>query len=161
MARCKNKYTLPLNKKDISHWHKKSSPAHKGSLKHSLDFFVENGCRIYAAQNGVVTWTKDNSNKHGTGKKYTNLGNRIVIKHKNDEYSAYEHLKCKGVFVRKGQKVKKGQFIGLTGMTGWINQPHLHFEVFNNLSSNKSEGETLQVFFKIKRKGRCNPNCYR
>lgn len=160
MAKCKNKYLLPLNKKDIYHWHEHSSPVHKEKLKNSLDMFVEKETMVYAAQSGKIVWIKNNSKKHGIGKKYLNLGNRIVIKHKNNEYSAYEHLKYKGVVVKKGQKVRKGQLIAFTGMSGWIAQPHLHFEVFNNPSRDESEGETLRVLFKIKRKGRCNPKCH-
>ena len=124
MAKCKNKYLLPLNKKEIYHWHEHSSPVHKEKLKYSLDMFVEKGTEVYAAQSGIVVWLKNNSKKHGIGKKYLNLGNRVVIKHKN-------------------------------------NEPHVHFEVFNNPSKDESEGETLSVLFRIKRKGRCNPKCYR
>ena len=79
-------------------------------------------------------------------KKYWNKGNRIVIKHKNNEYSAYEHFQHKGNVVRAGERVRKGQLIGYSGNTGFSYRPHLHFEVFNNPSNDESEGETLQVF---------------
>ena len=81
-------------------------------------------------------------------KKYWDKGNRVVIKHKNGEYTAYEHLAYKGIVVKVGQKVRKGQFIGYNGNTGYSPFPHLHFEVFNNPVKDQSEGITLQVSFK-------------
>ena len=145
--KCKNNYKLPLNKKHIRSI-AKGSPAHKGRLKHSIDFIVPEGTPIHAALNGKVVYVKQDSKVGGPHRKYWFEGNRIVIKHKNDEYTAYEHLKYKGSKVRVGQVVRKGQLIGYSGNTGYSSGPHLHFEVFNNPSKDESEGMTLQVSFK-------------
>jgi len=158
--KCKNSYRLPLDLKKITHWHKHASPAHVGKLKHSLDFYAPSGTEIYAAADGEVVWLKKSSKVGGLSKKYCFKGNRIVLKHKNNEYTAYEHMKYGGILVKVGQKVKKGQLIGLVGSTGWNPGPHLHFEVFNSPDKWKSEGETLLVTFKIPRKGRCGKICY-
>ena len=56
-------------------------------------------------------------------------GNVIVIKHDDHLYSVYAHLATKGILVKKGQKVKKGQVIGIVGNTGNSTAPHLHFEL--------------------------------
>ena len=56
-------------------------------------------------------------------------GNVIVIKHDSNLYSVYAHLATKGILVKKGQKVKKGQVIGIVGNTGNSTAPHLHFEL--------------------------------
>jgi len=151
--RCKNKYQLPLNKKNII-CPKKKLPSHSSqklkNLDYAVDFLVPVGTPIYAAASGKVIWVKTDSRAGGKNKKkYWNLGNRIVIRHKNGEYTAYEHLKYKGIIVKKGEKVKKGQLIGYSGDTGWSTiGPHLHFEVFNNPEPDESEGKTLQVSFK-------------
>jgi len=44
-------------------------------------------------------------------------------------YAFYAHLSAR--FVRTGQKVKEGEWIGLTGNTGNAEgeKPHLHFEI--------------------------------
>jgi len=151
--KCKNKYKLPVNLKDIIP-PKRKLPSHQSqklkNLDYAIDFLVPVGTPIYAAYSGKIVWLKNNSKVGGRNKKkYWNLGNRIVIKHKNGEYTAYEHLKYKGVMVRIGQKVRKGQIIGHGGNTGWSTiGPHLHFEVFNNPSKDESEGATLKVSFK-------------
>ena len=147
MTVCKNKYLLPLGRSEIRSFSKKKSPAHKGKLKHSLDFACEEGTSIYAAEGGKVVWLKDNSKEGGPSRKYWFKGNRIVIKHKNGEYTAYEHLRYKGSLVKLGQVVSKGQRIGFSGNTGYSSEPHLHFEVFNRPESDESEGTTLQVSF--------------
>lgn len=161
MSPAKNKYALPLRLKDITHWHKRASPAHIGKLKHSLDFYAPEGTQIRAALDGKVVWLKNNSKAGGCNKKkYWGEGNRIVLKHKNNEYSAYEHNKYKSAKVKVGQKVRQGQIIALTGNTGWTYSPHLHFEVFTKPDKWKSEGETLQVSFKLPRIGNCARRCY-
>jgi murein DD-endopeptidase MepM/ murein hydrolase activator NlpD len=144
--KCKNNYKLPVNKKDIIKVIKK----HAKELRNAIDFLIHEGTPIYAAYSGKVVWLKNDSKVGGRNKKkYWNLGNRIVIKHKNGEYTAYEHLKYKGAIVKVGQKVRKGQIIGYSGNTGWSTiGPHLHFEVFNNPSRDESEGKLIKVSFK-------------
>ena len=140
----KNKYFYPV---DISKFkiNYKDSPAHKGRLKYSVDFIVPQGTPVYAAAKGEIVWIRNNSKKGGPFKKYWLKGNRIVIKHKNKEYTAYEHLKYKSSLVKLGDNVKKGQLIAYSGNTGYSFCPHLHFEVFHNPCKDKSEGETLQI----------------
>ena len=55
--------------------------------------------------------------------------NYILLKHANDTYSIYLHLKknsltAKGV----GQYVARGEYLGLIGSSGRSTAPHLHFE---------------------------------
>jgi len=142
-----NDYVLPLKEKDLQGISKRSSPAHVGKLKHSIDFFMSEGTSIYASLGGLVAYVKQNSSRGGPHRRYWHDGNRIVIKHRNGEYSAYEHLKYRGSKVKKGQRVKKGQLIGYSGNTGYSFSPHLHFEVFINPDEYKIEGDTVPVNF--------------
>lgn len=67
-------------------------------------------------------------------------GNYVVIKHSKEVYSMYGHLKnqsSSGFTI--GDKVKKGQAIGLIGTSGSSFFPHLHFEVRNSID-HKAEG---------------------
>lgn len=57
-------------------------------------------------------------------------GNHIIISHYNGKfYSLYGHLYHNSMKVKIGDKVKKGQVIGLMGNTGNSAGPHLHFDV--------------------------------
>jgi len=154
---CKNVYRFPLDQKYSvkSKWRKLlwfiedfAVGPHSGSLIHSIDFMVPVGTPIYAASNGIVVWIKKDSDKGGSSKKYLYDGNRIVIRHKDNEFTAYEHLRHNGVAVKLGQKVKEGQLIGYSGKTGLGFLPHLHFEVFSKPSKDQSEGTTLEARFK-------------
>jgi murein DD-endopeptidase MepM/ murein hydrolase activator NlpD len=161
IANCRNRYGLPLSKKSIAHWHISASLAHVGKLKYALDFYAKEGTPIKAALDGEVVYVKRGSKVGGLHKRFYFLGNRIVIKHKNGEYTAYEHMKYGGVFVRKGQSVRRGQRIGLVGSTGWSFAPHLHFEVFSKPDRDQSEGTTLKTSFRLKRGISCWAYCWK
>lgn len=57
------------------------------------------------------------------------LGNHVIVKHANDEYSVYAHLKTGSVTVSVGQQVTKGMKIGEVGNSGNSTEPHLHFHL--------------------------------
>ena len=80
------------------------------------------GDNIYAAREGTVIIS-------GYGSGY---GNYVVIDHGDDENgqritSVYAH--CTELFVKKGDKVKRGDVVGSVGMTGTATGYHLHFEI--------------------------------
>ncbi|NIR50220.1 M23 family metallopeptidase [candidate division KSB1 bacterium] len=56
-------------------------------------------------------------------------GNFVVIKHAEDEYSFLAHLLKKSICVKKGERVRQGQLIGLCGNSGHLTEPHLHFHI--------------------------------
>jgi murein DD-endopeptidase MepM/ murein hydrolase activator NlpD len=107
-----------------------SSFSHKGEL--SLDFKMKTGTVICAAREGVVTSTREDSDRGGAKPKYMNDGNHVIIRHSDGSSAAYWHLQKDGVMVNEGDSVRKGQQIGLSGNTGYSAFPHLHFEVYNN-----------------------------
>ncbi len=57
------------------------------------------------------------------------IGNYVVIKHANGEFSAYGHLKSGSVVVRPGMAVHRGEQIGQVGDTGDSPLVHLHFQI--------------------------------
>jgi murein DD-endopeptidase MepM/ murein hydrolase activator NlpD len=56
-------------------------------------------------------------------------GQTIEINHGNGLLTFYGHLSK--IYVTKGQRVARGQVIGISGMTGTATGPHLHFGVYN------------------------------
>ncbi len=89
---------------------------HKG-----LDFSAPRGTKIYATGNGVIKKVKHARWGYGT---------HIVINHGYGYTTLYGHMSRANV--RVGQRVKRGQLIGLVGSTGKSTAPHLHYEVVKN-----------------------------
>ena len=96
--------------------HYKTPAFHAG-----MDFTAETGTVIYATGDGVVTRSDNRSRGYG---------NHVRIDHGFGYVTLYAHMsKMK---VKPGQKVKRGDVIGLVGNTGKSKGPHLHYEVRKN-----------------------------
>lgn len=89
---------------------------HKG-----LDFSAPTGTKIYATGDGVIKKVKRARWGYGT---------HVVIDHGYGYTTLYGHMSRASV--KKGQRVKRGQQIGLVGSTGKSTGPHLHYEVAKN-----------------------------
>ncbi|MFT5970765.1 MAG: murein DD-endopeptidase MepM/ murein hydrolase activator NlpD [Flavobacteriales bacterium] len=88
---------------------------------YGMDFSAPQGTEVYATGDGVISKVK--KSKRG-------LGYHIEVDHDFGYETVYAHLS--GFKVRKGQKVTRGQVIGLVGSTGNSTAPHLHYEVHKN-----------------------------
>ena len=62
-------------------------------------------------------------------RKHPYAGNYVVIEHGSRYKTRYLHLSK--ILVRKGQKVSRGQRIGLSGATGRVTGPHIHYELID------------------------------
>jgi murein DD-endopeptidase MepM/ murein hydrolase activator NlpD len=100
------------------------------SHKHiaALDFNMPAGTPVYAAREGIIYSYKDDSDEGGPFSKYKKKANYIIIKHDDGSFGCYWHLQKNGVLVKHG-RVSKGQQIGISGATGLVLRPHLHFSV--------------------------------
>jgi len=78
------------------------------------------GDYIISTADGVVTET-------GYDVAY---GNFITIKHGFNFFTRYAHLQK--IMVKRGQKVSRGQDIGILGNTGLSTGPHVHYEIIIN-----------------------------
>jgi murein DD-endopeptidase MepM/ murein hydrolase activator NlpD len=77
---------------------------------------------------------------------YSVAGNYIVIRHSDNEYSMYAHLKKGSLKIKKGDVVKQGQVIASVGNTGSSTEPHLHFQIQD--SSDPLRSRALPVRFR-------------
>ena len=59
-------------------------------------------------------------------------GNWIKIKHNSKYSSRYCHLTHGTIKLKVGDKVKKGQVLGVMGLSGVTNGVHVHFEIYEN-----------------------------
>lgn len=126
-------YELPFEK-GTKH---KIVQGYGGLFSHShiaaLDFEMPVGTAVCASRGGKIYSYKDDSDEGGMGTSYKGKANYIIIQHDDGSFGCYWHLKKNGVLVKKGY-VAKGQQIGLSGATGSVIKPHLHFSVKRKLS---------------------------
>ena len=88
---------------------------HKG-----VDFALPIGTPVLAVGDGEIVVAKNGGA----------AGNYVAIRHGRQYMTRYMHMKK--VLVKPGQKVKRGDRIGLSGNTGRSTGPHLHFEMWIN-----------------------------
>jgi len=120
----KKPFIMPLNSKITSDYG--NARIFNNSLKsfHSgTDFRAPTGTIIHATNDGVVVVAS---------KRYYS-GNAVILDHGEGIYSSYSHLSK--ISVKVGQKVSRGQKLGLSGATGRVTGPHLHFGII--IDSNK------------------------
>ncbi len=111
-------FILPLNSKITSNYGNARMFNHTLKSFHSgTDFRAKIGTPIVAANDGVVVIAN---------KRYYS-GGSVVIDHGFGLYSCYFHLSK--ILVHKDQKVKQKELIGLSGESGRVNGPHLHFGI--------------------------------
>ncbi len=85
-----------------------------------LDISADKGDPIYATADGSVTHAASAGN----------YGNLVIVDHGYGLETRYGHM---SVFkVKVGQKVKRGDLLGLVGSTGRATSSHLHYEVRAN-----------------------------
>lgn len=112
----------PISNKDLkrtaSGYGMRIDPIYRTPHFHSgMDFSAKVGTDIYATGDGKVTYAAWKQN----------YGNCVIIDHGYGYQTLYGHMsKFK---VRVGQKVTRGEVIGLVGNTGKSTGPHLHYEV--------------------------------
>lgn len=94
-----------------------------GNGKDGIDIQVPEGTAVKAAENGVVIYA-------GNGLK--DFGNTVLVRHDNGLVTVYGH--ASELKVKRGQKVRRGEQIATSGMTGATETPKLHFEVRKDAS---------------------------
>lgn len=105
---------------------------HRGEGLVNEDYFAF-GREIVAPADGVVTdvisGVRDNT--PGSMNPYSALGNAVIIEHRGNKVSVFAHLKLGSITVKAGDKVERGQVIGLCGNSGNSSEPHLHYHLQN------------------------------
>jgi len=82
------------------------------------DFRCPIGTEVYATGAGIVYYAGNDNDGFGI---------KVVIDHGYGYRTIYGHLS--EYRVRRGQKVTRGDFIGLSGNTGISSGPHLHYQI--------------------------------
>jgi murein DD-endopeptidase MepM/ murein hydrolase activator NlpD len=116
-------------------------------MHNGQDFDVPYGTQVYATGDGSVIESGWNSG---------GFGNCIVIDHGYGLQTVYGHLS--DIKVVRGQNVKRGDIIGISGSSGMSSGPHLHYQIeqfgahknpinfFNNDVNAEEYKEMIQAF---------------
>ena len=106
--------------------------------RYAVDFDLKTKDTICSSTNGFVVGVVEKYKSGGKGNQWKPYGNFITIYEPNSGiFTQYVHLVENGSFVEVGDKVKSGQAIGLSGMTGQTDIEHLHFNCLVPTHSNK------------------------
>lgn len=89
-----------------------------GKRNDGIDISVPEGTSVRAAENGVVIYAGDGLQE---------FGNTVLVRHESGLVTVYGH--ASELKVRRGDNVRRGQEIALSGLSGSAEQPKLHFEV--------------------------------
>ncbi|MDX2547813.1 LysM peptidoglycan-binding domain-containing M23 family metallopeptidase [Streptomyces sp. WI04-05B] len=110
-------FTLPVTGATIGTGYRVAGSMWSSGYHTGVDFVVPTGTSLKAVGAGTVV-------SAGWGGAY---GNQVVIQLADGYYAQYAHLSQ--LSVSAGQSVSEGQQIGLSGATGNVTGPHLHFEI--------------------------------
>lgn len=110
----KTKFAWPVKGTVIS----KYGTIGKGRTNDGINIKAPLGTTVKAADKGTVAYA---------GNELKGFGNLILIKHDDGWITAYAHNDR--LFVKKGQRVAKGEKISTVGSSGGVSSPQLHFEV--------------------------------
>ncbi len=110
-------YTAPVAGGTVGTPYHQSGSMWSSGYHTGTDFVVPTGTSLKAVGAGTVV-------SAGWGGAY---GNQVVIQLTDGHYAQYAHLSS--LSVSAGQSVTAGQQVGLSGATGNVTGPHLHFEI--------------------------------
>ncbi len=97
----------------------RSDPITGASKMHTgMDFSCDPGNPVYATGDGTVILVESD---------FYGYGNHIEVDHGFGYVSRYSHLA--DMFAYVGKKVRRGDCIALSGKSGRVTGPHLHYEV--------------------------------
>jgi murein DD-endopeptidase MepM/ murein hydrolase activator NlpD len=107
-------FRWPVRGRIISGFGKKPN----GERNDGINLAVPEGTEVKAAEDGTIIYA---------GNELKSYGNLVLIRHANGWVSAYAHngdLK-----VKRGQEVRRGETIAISGMSGGVTTPQVHFEL--------------------------------
>lgn len=113
-ARLNGQFRWPVDGNVI----KRFGPGASGEVNDGIKIAVPLDTPILAAADGVVAYS---------GSDIPALGGLVILRHGDGWTTVYGY--ASQLLVQRGQSVKKGQVIALSGNSGFADRPELHFEL--------------------------------
>ena len=106
------------------------------------------GAEVFAVADGTVTEVKDGLPQNIPGENSRAIpitletvgGNHIILQIDDNLFAFYAHIQPGSMRVKAGDKVTRGQLLGLVGNSGNSTEPHLHFDICDANSMLACEG---------------------
>ena len=103
---------------------------HAPNSRYAIDLAVPEGTPVLAARAGTVVFFEGRYYESGLDRdKFISRANSVRILHDDGSMASYGHLYPASIDLEPGQRVERGQKLGLSGNTGYSSGPHLHFAV--------------------------------
>lgn len=115
------------------------------AMRDAVDVAMPMGVRIVAARDGVVEAIEDREGASPEDEPLTYEGNFVRVRHADGTAATYAHLRHRGVAVAVGDTVAAGQFLGYSGSSGDVRDPHLHFVVTRTVRNSSGWAEEVSV----------------
>jgi murein DD-endopeptidase MepM/ murein hydrolase activator NlpD len=96
---------------------------------HAVDIAMPQGAPVLAARAGIVEALQADHGASEDEAPLTYEGNFVRVRHADGTVATYAHLKHRGVTVAVGEAIEVGQLLGVSGASGDVLEPHLHFVV--------------------------------
>ena len=113
-ARLKGAFAWPARGTIVARF----GPGASGEKFNGINIAVPLDTPILASADGVVAYA---------GNEVANLGGLVILKHGGGWTTVYGH--ANQLLVKRGQSVRKGQMIAMSGDSGVADRPELHFEI--------------------------------
>lgn len=118
--------------------------SHRGSEQFTVDFGMPIGTPVHAAREGVVVLVEDSHDGGCFREECSRLANFVVVLHSDGTTGEYFHLARGSVDVRRGDVVRRGQRLALSGDTGYSTAPHLHFGVYRTAGDGQTQSVAIR-----------------
>lgn len=131
-------YSKPFSEKvktEIMNAPPDSKYAHENSpiSKFANDFLVPKGTEIKSMEGGRVCYVQSGSEEYGLGEEFVDKANMIAVQNKDGTIIEYVHMD-KDVSLEVGDKVRKGDVLGRSGLSGYMSKDskyeHVHVNKF-------------------------------
>ena len=116
-----------------------------------LSSYAYFGAHVISVADGVVVGRQDGlpeqtpPNLPANATAQTAGGNYVVVDIGHGHFAFYAHMQPGSLRVDVGQRVRKGQVLGLLGNTGNSSGPHLHFHVMDGPGPLSSNGLPYEI----------------
>src|SRR5687768_12507007 len=112
---------------------------------HAVDMAMPQGVAVLAARAGIVEAMQAQHGASPDEEPLTYEGNFVRVRHADGTAATYAHLKYQGVTVRVGDAIEAGQLLGVSGASGDVVEPHLHFVVTRGYENSSGWREEVSV----------------